>query len=129
MPTAPFGFLRLAAAAPKVTVGDPEANVSEMLRTVAEAKSRGAQVIVFPELGLTGYTVGDLFLSLETLVGGAERALGRLLAETASHPMVVAVGTSNYHTSSMRQNGALELRFMVYAFRMATTSREARHAW
>ncbi|MDA0745272.1 MAG: CocE/NonD family hydrolase, partial [bacterium] len=39
--------------------------------------------------------------------------------------MIVAVGTSNYHTSSMRQNGALELRFMVYAFRMATTSREA----
>lgn len=39
--------------------------------------------------------------------------------------MVVAVGTSNYHKSSMRQNGALELRFMVYAFRMATTSREA----
>jgi putative CocE/NonD family hydrolase len=39
--------------------------------------------------------------------------------------MVVAVGTSNYHTSSMRHNGALELRFMVYAFRMATTSREA----
>lgn len=92
MPTAPFGFLRLAAAAPKVTVGDPEANVSEMLRTVAEAKSRGAQVIVFPELGLTGYTAGDLFLSLETLVGGAERALGRLLAETAGQPMVVAVG-------------------------------------
>lgn len=39
--------------------------------------------------------------------------------------MVVAVGTSNYHTSSMRQNGALELRFMIYAFRMATTSKEA----
>ena len=39
--------------------------------------------------------------------------------------MVVAVGTSNYHTSSMRQNGALELRFVIYAFRMATTSREA----
>lgn len=39
--------------------------------------------------------------------------------------MVVAVGTSSYHKSSMRQNGALELRFMVYAFRMATTSPEA----
>ena len=39
--------------------------------------------------------------------------------------MVISVGTSNYHTSSMRQNGALELRFMIYAFRMATTSREA----
>ena len=39
--------------------------------------------------------------------------------------MVVSVGTSNYHKSSMRQNGALELRFMIYAFRMATTSPEA----
>ncbi len=39
--------------------------------------------------------------------------------------MVIAVGTSNYHTSSMRQNGALELRFYVYAYRMATTSPEA----
>lgn len=39
--------------------------------------------------------------------------------------MVVAVGTSNYYTSSMRQNGAQELRFFMYAFRMAATSREA----
>jgi uncharacterized protein len=39
--------------------------------------------------------------------------------------MIVAVGTSNYYTSSMRQNGALEQRFFIYAFRMATTSREA----
>ncbi len=39
--------------------------------------------------------------------------------------MVVAVGTSNYHTSSMRQNGALEQRFIIYAFWMATSSKEA----
>jgi uncharacterized protein len=39
--------------------------------------------------------------------------------------MAISVGTSNYYTSSMRQNGALELRFMIYAFRMATTSPEA----
>ncbi len=109
MPTAPFGFLRLAAAAPKVTVGDPEANVGEMLRTVAEAKSRGAQVMVFPELGLTGYTAGDLFLSLETLVGGAERALRRLLAETASHPMVLAVGMP-VHTEDKLFNCAVLLQ-------------------
>ena len=92
MLTAPFGFLRVAAAAPKVTVGDPEANVTEMLRVLAEAKSLGVQVIVFPELGLTGYTAGDLFLSLSTLVAGAERALGRLLHETAGLPMLMAVG-------------------------------------
>ncbi len=92
MPTAPFGFLRVAAAAPCLTVGDPEANVSEMLRTVTEARRRGVQVLVFPELGLTGYTAGDLFLSGETLVSAADRALARLLAETAHQPLVLAVG-------------------------------------
>ena len=39
--------------------------------------------------------------------------------------MIVAVGASNYHHSSMRQNGALEQRFHVYVFRMAATSKEA----
>ncbi len=39
--------------------------------------------------------------------------------------MIVAVGASNYHHCSMRQNGALEQRFLIYAFRMALTSREA----
>ena len=39
--------------------------------------------------------------------------------------MIVAVGASSYYHCSMRQNGALELRFMIYALRMATTSKEA----
>jgi putative CocE/NonD family hydrolase len=39
--------------------------------------------------------------------------------------MIVAVGASSYYHCSMRQNGALEQRFMIYAFRMATTSKEA----
>lgn len=39
--------------------------------------------------------------------------------------MIVAVGASNYYNASMRQNGALEYRFQIYAFRMATTSKEA----
>ncbi len=39
--------------------------------------------------------------------------------------MIVAVGAANYHHASMRQNGALEQRFLIYAMRMATTSKEA----
>src|SRR5439155_21373766 len=39
-----------------------------------------------------GYTAGDLFFSLTTLVGGAERALARLLQATAAHRMTIAVG-------------------------------------
>jgi NAD+ synthase (glutamine-hydrolysing) len=90
--TAPFGFLRVAAACPPVRVADPERNADATLDFVARAADRGAQVLVLPELGLTGYTCGDLFFSLTTLVGGAERALERVLRETARRPLVVVVG-------------------------------------
>ncbi len=92
MPTAPFGFLRVGAASPRLRVADPDYNVGEIIALAGEARSRGVQVLVFPELALTGYTAGDLFFSLRTLVAGAERALARLLAETADWPMVIAVG-------------------------------------
>jgi NAD+ synthase (glutamine-hydrolysing) len=92
MRTAPHGFLRVAAICPRVAVANPDANASEILRLVDQASAQGVQVAVFPELCLTGYTAGDLFFSLETLVLGAERALGRLLHQTAGNPMVAAVG-------------------------------------
>src|SRR5512140_2161884 len=97
MPTAPFGLLRVGAACPRVTVADPESNATETLRWVEAARGEGVQVLVLPELGLTGYTAGDLFFSLSTLVGGAERALGRVLEATAAVPMLVAVGLPVSH--------------------------------
>jgi NAD+ synthase (glutamine-hydrolysing) len=90
--TAPFGFLRVAAACPPVKVADPERNADATLQFVARAAEQGAQVLVLPELGLTGYTCGDLFFSLTTLVAGAERALERVLRETKARPMVVVLG-------------------------------------
>ena len=90
--TAPFGFLRVAAAGPRLKVADPDYNVGEILGLAAEARRRGVQVAVFPELALTGYTAGDLFFSVSTLVGGAERALARLLRETAESAVVLVVG-------------------------------------
>jgi len=92
MTTAPHGFLRVGAACPPVAVGDPEANAERCLAFARRAHAEGVQVLVLPELALTGYTCGDLFFSLSTLVAGAERALARLLRETASLPMVIAVG-------------------------------------
>ncbi|HXY41175.1 MAG TPA: NAD(+) synthase [Vicinamibacteria bacterium] len=92
MTTAPFGFLRTAAACPPVRVADPERNADAILAFVERAAAEEVQVLVLPELGITGYTCGDLFFSLQTLVGGAERALVRLLRGTRSRPMVVAVG-------------------------------------
>jgi NAD+ synthase (glutamine-hydrolysing) len=92
MATAPFGFLRVGAACPPVHVADPAYNVEQTIRFVEEARKRGVQVLVLPELGLAGYTSGDLFFSLDTLVAGAERALVRLMQATSGHPMLIAVG-------------------------------------
>ena len=92
MATAPFGFLRVAAACPPVAVADPERNADATLEFVTRAADRGAQVVVLPELGLTGYSCGDLFFALTTLVGGAERALERVLRETARRSVVVTIG-------------------------------------
>ena len=91
MVSAPFGFLRVAAACPKVSVADPEANQAFLLGAIREAHGRGVQVLVLPELCLAGYTCGDLFFN-QTLLAGVTRALGRLLAETNRIPMVFVVG-------------------------------------
>jgi NAD+ synthase (glutamine-hydrolysing) len=92
-------------------VADPAYNAAEILKTVAAARAEGVQVLVLPEMSLTGYTVGDLFFSLTTLVGGAERALARVLQETASHPMVivlglpVTVGSQLFNAAAVVQSG------------------------
>jgi NAD+ synthase (glutamine-hydrolysing) len=99
--TAPFGFLRVAAACPPVSVADPARNADHLLRFVADARKQGVQVLVFPELCLTGYTAGDLFFSLTTLVGGAERALARVLAETKRDAMILAVGMPVCHENRL----------------------------
>jgi len=113
MTTAPFGFLRVAAACPPVRVADPERNVDAILAFVERAAAAEVQVLVLPELGITGYTCGDLFFSLQTLVGGAERALARLLRETRSRPLVVVVGLpvledgKLFNAAAVTQNGEL----------------------
>ena len=68
------GFIKAAAVTPKVQVADPEANAEEIIRLAAEAAAGGAKLIVFPELCITGYTCGDLFLQ-ELLLRGAREAL------------------------------------------------------
>ena len=111
--TAPYGFLRVAAACPPLAVGEPDRNLEHILSFVADAKKQGVQAAVFPELGLTGYTAGDLFFSLTTVVSGAERALAKLLEETKKSPMVIVVGLPAleggrlYNVAAVCQSGAL----------------------
>jgi len=92
MTTTPFGFCRVGAAAPRLRVADPDFNASRILEVLRDASARGVQVLVLPELALTGYTCADLFFSGSVLIAGAERALARILAETAASQMIVAIG-------------------------------------
>jgi NAD+ synthase (glutamine-hydrolysing) len=69
-----YGFLRVAAASPKLKVADCDYNVSEIKSMIAQAIENDVQIISFPELCMTGYTCGDLFF--QTLL--QEKALQSL---------------------------------------------------
>src|SRR5262245_49703573 len=90
-PSAPFGFFRVGAACPRVTVADPDANLAQILDVFGAASARGVQALVLPELSLTGYTCGDLFFG-RTLVLAAERVLAELLERTRDSRMALLVG-------------------------------------
>lgn len=76
-----YGFLRVAVAVPRVSVGNPEENARTFSRLLEEAEAEGVSLLVFPELSLTGYTIGDLFLQ-ETLLKRTLTGLEILLETT-----------------------------------------------
>ncbi len=69
-----YGFVKVAALAPKIRVADTKYNAQEIIRLMKEAWKNGARVVVFPELCITGYTCSDLFLQ-ELLLREAASAL------------------------------------------------------
>ena len=85
------GFLRVASATPKIRVADCEYNASAIIAQAKEAAGRGASMIVFPELCITGYTCQDLFLQ-RSLLKAAEKALARIIEETKQLEAVIIVG-------------------------------------
>ena len=107
MRTAPFGFLRVGAACPPLKVADPDYNVEQILGLARRAQDEGVQVLVFPELAITGYTCGDLFFALETLVGRAEAALERLLESTSGSTTLIAVGLPVRHDGQLFNTAAV----------------------
>ena len=70
----PHGFLRVAAASPDLRLADCSFNAERTLDLLKQAEARGANLVVFPEMGLTGYTCHDLYHTTP-LQRAAERAL------------------------------------------------------
>ena len=85
------GFVKVAAGTPKIRVADCRYNAEQIFTLMREADKQGVRVLCLPELCLTGYTCGDLFLQ-DTLLRGAEEGLKTILEATRNLDMVTAVG-------------------------------------
>jgi len=84
-------FVRVAVATPRVHVGDPAANAEETARLMRSTAERGAALVVFPELGLSGYSCEDLFHQ-RALLDACREALGDVLETSRDCPAGAVVG-------------------------------------
>ena len=86
-----YGYVRVAAAVPRVHIADARRNAEGALKIMQDAFKEGVEVVVMPELSLVGYTCGDMVLQ-NKLLTDAERSLAWLMEETADIPTVGIVG-------------------------------------
>lgn len=85
------GFIKVAAATPKIKVADPAYNTEEILKIIDETEKNGASILVFSELTISGYTCGDLFLQ-QPLLTECKNQLLRIVKTTENKSMLVVVG-------------------------------------
>ncbi len=85
------GFARVAVAVPQCRVADPAFNAQQTIALLQEAAAAHARLVVFPELGLSGYTCDDLFHQ-HALLAACEAALASVCAATAELAPVAVVG-------------------------------------
>ncbi len=108
-----FGFIRVAAATPRVKVVDVDANVEEICRMAEIAENEQVSILAFPELSVTGYSCGDLFAQ-ELLVSRAEEGVKRLKTFSRGKSLTLVVGVpvrvrgSLYNCAAVIQNGSLK---------------------
>ena len=86
-----YGFIKVAAAVPTVQVADCQYNLRQMESLIAQAEGQGVEVIVFPELSMTGYTCQDLFRQ-ELLLQASETAIFQLLDFTRKLHVICIIG-------------------------------------
>ena len=85
------GFICIAAGTPKIRVADCRYNAEQIFTMMREADKQGVKILALPELCLTGYTCGDLFLQ-DTLLDGAEEGLRTILEATRHLEILTALG-------------------------------------
>ena len=75
------GFIKVAAATPDIRVADVGFNTEQICKLMDETLAKGAKIVAFPELCITGYTCSDLFTQ-DILLAQAKEALFKIAAYT-----------------------------------------------
>ena len=105
-----YGFIKTGAFSPKIKVADCEHNAAVIIEGMRSAQAQNVKMLVLPELCITGYTCGDLFLQ-NTLLEGALDALERI-TEASGDMLIfaglpVAVMGKLYNCAAVISNGRL----------------------
>ncbi|WFR58249.1 nitrilase-related carbon-nitrogen hydrolase [Anaerocolumna sp. AGMB13025] len=106
------GFVKVAAATPRIQVANCIYNADRIIELIEQAEKDQVKVLALPELCLTGYTCGELFLQ-DTLLNSAAAQLARIEAYTAGKEVLVTLGVpittegKLYNTAAVIQNGQL----------------------
>ena len=107
-----YGFIKVAAASPEVIVADTVANSNAIIAAARRADALGVKLLVTPELGVTGYTCGDLFLQ-KRLLDRSREAVAEIAASTADLGCILVVsaplrfGTTLYICAVVMLNGQI----------------------
>ena len=113
-------YIRIACAVPPVKVGDTVKNAEDICRYIEKADEAGADLVVFPELALTGYTCQDLFFQ-DALHEGVKAGLRKVAECSKAHPRLTAVvglpvreGMRMYNAAAVVADGCVHLTAKTY---------------
>lgn len=95
-----YGFIKVAAATPKIKVADVDYNTELICNQIDEAAKNGAKVLVFPELCLTGYTCSDLFWQSLMLEKVKEKTI-EIARYSKDYDMLIMVGIPYEHNGKL----------------------------
>ena len=95
-----LGYVRVAAAVPAVRVADCEFNSRHIVDMFFEAARKNVEIVVFPELCVTGYTCGDLF-EQSLLLESTDHAIADILSKTADADTIGIIGAPLRHKGSI----------------------------
>ena len=91
-------FIKVGAACPKTRVADIVYNIENICHCIEDAKNKNIKFLVFPELCVTSYTCGDLFLN-SSLINASIKGLESIVKSSIDKDMLIAVGAPLLHNN------------------------------